>query len=331
VSDRETSKASSKNPDVSATATPMSTASPEAQANKPSGTLLALGLALVVGGGIYLVQRGGGASDLETDPMPIRHTTEASDPVLDGPPDPNRAERLRVNVVVTHPHDPRAFTQGLVYQDGTLYEATGLYGRSSIRRVDLASGEVLASEDLPREYFGEGLALVGDRFFQLTWENGVALERRREDLSVLREIPYEGEGWGLCYDGTRLVMSDGSADLFFRNADTFELEGHIGVTLDGEPLDQLNELECVDGLIYANVWQSDYIARIDPSTGRVTAWIDTALHEGSPEGARMLEPSDAEHADVLNGIAYVPERRRFLVGGKEWPHLFEVEFVPAGP
>lgn len=313
----------------SPTATPMSTASP---AQPASGNLLmALGLAIVAGAGIYFYQRTTTPPpDGEGEIIPIPHRGDPStddDDGSDEAPSADRAERLSVRVLSTYPHDPRAFTQGLVWHEGALYEGTGLYGRSTIRRVDLATGEVQASESLPREIFGEGLALVGDRFFQITWQEGIAYERRLSDLGVIREIPYEGEGWGLCYDGRRLVMSDGSSNLFFRNGDTFALEGEVAVTLDGRPLDQLNELECVDGVVYANVWQTDHIARIDPATGRVTGWIDTTLHAGNPEGARMLEPSDAENADVLNGIAWMPERGHFLIGGKEWPHLFEVEFV----
>lgn len=309
----------------------MSTSAPGPTGGR--STLVALGLALLAGLAIFAYQRqDSGELDDVGDPIPIRRGggETGADPATDSEPDPDRAERLGVRIVATHPHDPRGFTQGLVWQDGTLYEATGLYGRSSIRRVDLTTGEVQASADLPRELFGEGIALVGDRFFQLTWENGIALERRRDDFTVIREIEYEGEGWGLCHDGARLVMSDGSASLFFRDASTFEVTGHVEVTLDGEPLDQLNELECVEGLVYANVWQTDHIARIDPTTGRVTGWIDTTRHRENPVGARMLDPDDAAHADVLNGIAWVPERGHFLVGGKEWPHLFEVDFVAEG-
>lgn len=287
--------------------------------------LVAAGLAIVVGAGLYYLRHepavddGGGGADLTP-----RHVVEDEDE-----DEVARAERLTVRILETHPHDPTAFTQGLEYRDGTIYEGTGLNGRSTVRRVTLATGEVEQSVSLERQYFGEGIALVGDHLWQITWQSGIAFYRRVSDFEAEREVEYEGEGWGLCHDGRRLVMSDGSARLFFRDPETFALQGDVQVTLDGRPLDQLNELECVDGLVYANVWQTDHIARIDPSTGVVTGWIDTALHEGSPEGARMLEPADAEHADVLNGIAWMPDRRRFLVGGKEWPHLFEVELVPA--
>lgn len=317
--------------DPAATPAPSPAASPGASARGGSGVLAAVGVAIAVGGGMYW----------------LRHepSRDAEAVVWDAPSDEDdlsprrpragsaaaevtRAERLRVRVLATHPHDPTAFTQGLEYRDGVLYEGTGLHGRSTVRRVALATGEVEASVSLPRQHFGEGIALVGDHLWQLTWQSEVAFRRRVSDFEVEQEVAYEGEGWGLCHDGSRLVMSDGSARLFFRDPETFALEGEVPVTLDGRPLDQLNELECVDGLVYANVWQTDHIARIDPSTGVVTGWIDTALHEGSPEGARLLEPADAERADVLNGIAWLPDRGRFLIGGKEWPRLFEVEFVP---
>jgi glutaminyl-peptide cyclotransferase len=292
--------------------------------------LVALGLALAVAGGVYWLRHEPApyVEDTGVGDLTPRHPRDR-DHEGEHPREVERAERLTVRILETHPHDPTAFTQGLEYRDGVLYEGTGLNGRSTVRRVTLATGEVQSSVSLERQYFGEGIALVGDHLWQLTWQSGVAFLRRLSDFEVEREAEYEGEGWGLCYDGRRLVMSDGSSHLYFRDPETFALQGDIEITLDGRPLDQLNELECVDGLVYANVWQSDHIARIDPATGVVTGWIDTALHEGSPEGARMLEPADAEHADVLNGIAWMPDRRRFLVGGKEWPHLFEVELVPA--
>lgn len=317
-------------PAESPSPTPMSTAAPT-RGGGTSGLLVALGLALAVGGGVYWLRHEPASrsedvvwDDGPDDDLSLRRPREDGT----GPEEP-RAERLRVRILATHPHDPTAFTQGLEYRDGVVYEGTGLNGRSTVRRVALETGEVEQSASLERQHFGEGIALVGDHLWQLTWQSEVAFYRRVSDFEVVREVEYEGEGWGLCHDGRRLVMSDGSSHLFFRSPETFALEGDIQITLDGRPLDRLNELECVDGLVYANVWQTDHIARIDPETGIVTGWIDTSLHEGSPEGARMLEPEDAEHADVLNGIAWMPDRRRFLVGGKEWPHLFEVEFVAA--
>jgi glutaminyl-peptide cyclotransferase len=227
---------------------------------------------------------------------------------------------FRLKVVRVYPHDPRAFTQGLLFLDGKLYESTGLYARSSIRRVDLASGQVELEAKLPAELFGEGLALVGQRLFQLTWKNGKALVWDLARLTKDREFTYEGEGWGLCFDGRHLVMSDGSDKLTMRNPTTFAKEGEIRVRLAGQPLANLNELECVGGAIFANVWQDNHIARIDANSGNVTAWIDAS---------GLLDANESAGADVLNGIAELPSTGHLLVTGKLWPHLYEVEVIPA--
>lgn len=229
-------------------------------------------------------------------------------------------EVLRVRVVATHPHDRDAFTQGLLFHDGLLYESTGIRGQSTVREVELETGEVRRRADLPEEHFGEGLARVGDELVQLTWQSGKALVWSIDRFEPVREHDYRGEGWGLCFDGERLVMSDGTAWLAFRDPQTFERIGEVRVTRAGRPLRHLNELECVDGAVYANVWTQEHIARIDPDSGEVTAWIDASglLAQGDRNG----------NEDVLNGIAYLPESGRFLLTGKRWPHLFEVEFVP---
>jgi glutaminyl-peptide cyclotransferase len=229
-----------------------------------------------------------------------------------------RTEDMVARVLKVYPHDARAFTQGLVYFDGQLYESTGLLGRSSIRRVVPDSGIVEAEVSLDPPIFGEGLARVGDELVQLTWKNGVALVWKLSNLERLREHTYEGEGWGLCLDGKRLVMSDGSDRLVFRDPSTFAEQGSVRVVRAGQPVRQLNELECVDGLVYANIWGSDYIARIDPTSGEVTGWIDAS---------GLLDAGERAGTDVLNGIAYVPERGTFLITGKLWPNLFEVKFV----
>lgn len=229
-------------------------------------------------------------------------------------------ERLRARVVHVYPHDREAFTQGLEVFEGQLLESTGLLGRSSIRRVDLESGAVLARAPLAEDVFGEGLARVGARVWQITWRNGRAFTWDVRALRVLSEMPYTGEGWGLCYDGKRLVMSDGSARLTFRDADSFAVLGEVTVRQSGAPVTELNELECVDGSVYANVWQQDRIVRIDPATGSVTATIDAS---------GLLEPAERGGTDVLNGIAWWPEHRRFLITGKLWPHVYEVELVSA--
>jgi glutamine cyclotransferase len=231
------------------------------------------------------------------------------------------AERLRVKVLSVRPHDPNAYTQGLVWDHGTLYESAGLYGSSSLRQVDPATGEVRRRLDLPPGFFAEGLAKVGERLVQLTWREGVAFIYDLRSFERVGEHHYEGEGWGLCNDGRRLVMSDGSDRLSFRDLASFALLGRVDVRLDGRPAWRLNELECVDGAVYANVWTTDEILRIDPASGRVTAVVDAGGLLGAEEMA---------HAEVLNGIAYDPVKKTFLITGKLWPKMFEVVFVPAG-
>jgi glutaminyl-peptide cyclotransferase len=227
---------------------------------------------------------------------------------------------FHLKVVRSYPHDPQAFTQGLLFLDGKLYESTGLHGRSTVRRVDLESGQVERESKLAADLFGEGLARVGQRLIQLTWKNGKALVWDLASLQKVGEMAYEGEGWGLCFDGHHLVMSDGSDKLYRRNPTSLAKEGEIAVRLAGRPLRNLNELECAADAIYANVWQDNHIARVDPKTGTVTAWIDAS---------GLLEPGESGSADVLNGIAEM-RSGRLLVTGKLWPRLFEVEIVPGG-
>jgi len=226
---------------------------------------------------------------------------------------------LRAEVVETLPHDVSAFTQGLELADGTLYEGTGRQGESSMRAVDPKTGAVLREVPLPAELFGEGITVVDDVIWQLTWQDGIALRRDRETLAERDRAEYEGEGWGLCHDGERLVMSDGSAELTFRDPGTFEETGRREVRDGDDPVTQLNELECVDGQVYANVWQTDRIVRIDPETGQLTANVDL-------EG--LLSETESANADVLNGIAAIPGTDEFLVTGKYWPKMFRVRFVP---
>jgi glutaminyl-peptide cyclotransferase len=229
-----------------------------------------------------------------------------------------RAARLRVQVLRTYPHDRAAFTQGLVLDQGKLFESTGLVGQSTLREVELATGRVIRKVDVPPPYFAEGLALIGDRLIQLTWQHGRALVYDRRTFARAGEFTYKGEGWGLCTAGNELVMSDGSSMLTVRRATDFAVVRTINVTLDGQRLDQLNELECVDGTVYANVWMRDVIVRIDLKTGRVTERIDAP---------NLLSPLERQGVDVLNGIAYDPSDRTFLITGKQWPKLFRVRFV----
>ncbi|WP_253258281.1 glutaminyl-peptide cyclotransferase [Pseudonocardia sp. N23] len=225
---------------------------------------------------------------------------------------------LRAQVLGELPHDPTAFTQGLELDDGALYEGTGLEGRSQLRELDPATGVLRRAAPLPGRLFGEGLTVVGDRIWQLTWRDGVVLEWDRASLTLLRQVPMSGEGWGLCSDGPRLVRSDGTDLLRFHDPVTFAETGSVRVTLDGRPLTQLNELECADGQVWANVWQTDRIVRIDPADGRVTGVVDAA----------GLLPADRRAGtDVLNGIASLGGGE-FLVTGKLWPTMFRVRFVP---
>lgn len=228
---------------------------------------------------------------------------------------------LVARVVRELPHDPGAFTQGLVWFDGSLYESTGIAGESELRQVDPESGAVLRRVALQEDLFGEGLALVGDRLWQLTWQNGVALEYALESFELVARHTLEGEGWGLCSDGTEFWMSDGSARLQRRSTTDFSLVGQLPVSLRGRAQAYLNELECAEGWIYANVYGSDAIVRIDPLTGAVVAVIDARGLLKSEERQRLAA------GEVLNGIAYDPERGSFYVTGKRWPKLFEVVFV----
>jgi glutamine cyclotransferase len=229
-------------------------------------------------------------------------------------------------VLAVWPHDPEAFTEGLLLHDGWLYESTGRDGgEARIRQVDLHTGVAAREAYLPPvpgggTYFGEGLALVGDHLIQLTWLHGVAFEFLLPTFEEVGRLQYAGEGWGLSFNGAELVMSNGTDTLAFRDPVTFAMLRQLRVTEDGMPVSRLNELECVGDSVYANVFLTDDIVRIDPSTGAVTARIDAS---------GLLSPAERASADVLNGIAYDPAARTFLVTGKWWPKLFEVVFRPA--
>lgn len=233
-------------------------------------------------------------------------------------------DRLTVEVLRTVPHRTDAFTQGLGFADGTLYESTGLVGRSSLASIDPATGEVDQEVAVEPTVFAEGLALVGDELVQLTWRDGIAYRYDVGSFELVGQHTYDGEGWGLCHDGEQLVMSDGSPDLTFRDADTFEETGRVTVTRDGQPVEELNELECVDGTVHANVWHTDEIVTIDPTTGEVQAVVDASALRG------RLEPGVTDPESVLNGIAHDPSAGTFWLTGKRWPQLFEVRFVEAG-
>lgn len=229
---------------------------------------------------------------------------------------------LRVEVVASYPHDPRAFTQGLVLHAGTLYESTGLLRRSSLREVELVTGRVRRQVDLAPHQFGEGLAWARGELVQLTWQNGQALRWDPETFAARGEWTYDGEGWGLCFDGTHLVQSDGSHRLVFRDPQTFAPVRTVAVTENGQPLRDLNELECVGDTVYANVWLTDRIVGIAAVSGVVRADIDARGLLSDAE--RRAAGRDA----ILNGIAHDPADGTFLLTGKLWPKLFRVRFVP---
>jgi glutamine cyclotransferase len=241
-------------------------------------------------------------------PTDAGYSTAAAGPVL-----------YTYEVINSYLHDPAAFTQGLVYLDGVLYEGTGLNGESSLRQVALETGEVVQVHHLAEQFFGEGITVFGDRIIQLTWRSHVGFVYARETFELLQQFTYPTEGWGLTHDGERLIMSDGTATLYFLDPATFAAVGSIEVRDQG-PVSRLNELEYIDGQIYANVWQTDRIARISPQTGKVTGWIN--LRD-------LLLPDDRrQRVDVLNGIAYDAVQKRLFVTGKWWPKLFEIELIP---
>jgi glutamine cyclotransferase len=228
-----------------------------------------------------------------------------------------------VSVIHAYPHDPVAFTEGLFYLDGFLYESTGLNGQSSVRKVDLATGRVLQSRSLGARYFGEGIVPWKDHLIQLTWQNHVGFVDDLASFKQLRVFSYPGEGWALTQNGRQLIMSDGTPQLRFLDPDTLKLVRRLTVTADGQPVNNLNELEWVKGEILANVWRTNFIARIDPATGKVAGWIDVT---GLMNPAQLGGDPDA----VPNGIAYDPAHDRLFVTGKRWPKLFEIRLVKRG-
>ena len=231
---------------------------------------------------------------------------------------PKAVQIYTYRVVNTFPHDPQAFTQGLIFHDGFLYEGTGLEGRSELRKVELQTGKVVQRKALGQQYFGEGITLLGGHIYQLTWKNKVGFVYDPETFALQRTWNYTTEGWGLTHDGKQLILSDGTAKLYFLDPQTLKVERTLLVTLNGQPLPMLNELEYVKGKIYANVWQTPQIVIIDPQSGRVEGVVDLT-------NLVLLNLG----ADVLNGIAYDPASDRLFVTGKLWPRLFEIQLVPS--
>jgi len=226
------------------------------------------------------------------------------------------ARQLSYEVVNSYPHDRTSFTQGLVWNDGGFYESTGQYGSSKLRRLEFPSGHVAREIDLSPELFGEGLALIGNRLIQLTWKSHRGFVYDRDTFQLSREFSYDTEGWGLTYDGTNLILSDGSSDLFYIDPASFKVIRKLSVKLNDRPIRELNELEFIEGEIWANVWQTDLVLRIDPQTGSVKSYLDLK---------GILAPSDSRgDENVLNGIAYDPEHKRVFITGKLWPRIFEI-------
>lgn len=236
--------------------------------------------------------------------------------VAESTPAPTRTPVYTADVVQEWPHDSQAFTQGLVWRDGRLFEGTGQYGGSSIREVDVRTGRVLRKRDVDKKYFGEGIVLMGDVLYQITWQENVAFMYDVKTFAPKGQLTYEGEGWGLTTDGTSIIMSNGSSALAYRDPKTFAVQKALVVTDNGRPVSKLNELEWVKDEIWANVWESDQIARIDPTTGHVKGWIDLA--------GLLPQRDRTGKEDVLNGIAYDPKEDRLFVTGKLWPKLYEI-------
>lgn len=277
--------------------------------NRQIGAFLALALLGVVGVGAVLTI----GPNAESDPT----TTPGGELLTVSFPVTQSDQPMSVDILQTAPHDPTAFTQGLVWSEGQFFESTGR--DTTLRRTDVASGEQLQFLDLDDERFGEGLALVDDRLILLSYRAEVATVFDAETLATVEEFTYEGEGWGLCYDGQRLVMSNGTATLTFRDPHSFAILGSVEVILDGDPVTQINELECVNGQVVANVWKSSTLIVIEPSTGEVVGTVDASA---------LVRAADRDDANaVLNGIAFDPVTETFWLTGKLWPTMYNVRIV----
>lgn len=232
---------------------------------------------------------------------------------------PGKPTQYTYTVVNEFPHDTNAFTQGLVIDNGVLYEGTGLYDHSTLRRVDLETGQVFQEYSLSSEYFGEGITVFEDRIIQLTWQSHKGFVYDKNTFEPLQNFTYPTEGWGITHNGTHLIMSDGTANLYFLNPQTFERLGKISVTDNGTPITRLNELEYINGEIYANIWLRKQIAIINPQTGNVRAWIDLT---------DIANSETTNSNNVLNGIAYDSEAGRLFITGKMWSKLYEIQLIP---
>ena len=264
---------------------------------------------------------------LSQEPAPSPEPTLGPSPTPQPTPNPTptitpTAEPTPVSytyeVINMYPHDPNAFTQGLVIDEGVLYEGTGLNGESSLRRVDLETGDVLQIHELSSEFFGEGITVFGDKIIQLTWQSQTGFVYDKDSFELLQNFSYSTEGWGITTDGTQLIMSDGTANLYFLDPETFQTIGQIEVRDGSAPVTNLNELEYINGEVYANVWMTNRIAIISPHTGQVTGWIDLT---------GIYNPENNNPNSVLNGIAYDSEGDRLFVTGKLWSQLFQIRLA----
>lgn len=274
------------------------------------GLFLLLGGILLISAAVLSAEMGRHSSGEASAPT----VTNSTEPAISDP-----APVAGYRIVNSYPHDPRAFTQGLVFADDVLYEGTGLRGHSSLRKVDLKTGNILQIRQLSAQFFGEGITIYGNRVIQLTWRAQVGFVYDIRTFQLLDTFHYPTEGWGITHDGKSLIMSDGTSTLYFLDPQTFQQVNRLEVHTRDGPVSRLNELEYVQGEIYANVWKTDRIARISPETGEVVGWIDL-------EG--LLIPEDrSRRIDVLNGIAYDVKNDRLFVTGKLWPKVFEIELV----
>lgn len=259
------------------------------------------------------------AAPVDTE-VPVQEPAAGTSPI--STPDPLRVPAYGYTIINTYPHDPGAYTQGLQYVEGEFYEGTGRHGESSLRRVAIETGEVLQQLDLDAAYFGEGIVVIEDQIWQLTWQEQTAFLYDRTTFAEKERFTYETEGWGLTFDGEHLIMSDGTPNLYFRDPATFAEVGRVEVTYLGEPLDRLNELEYINGEVWANIYQSNFIVRINPESGVVQGVLDLS---GILDGVAVTGP-----VDVLNGIAWDEANERLFVTGKWWPALFEITIQQVG-
>lgn len=278
---------------------------------------------LVVSASIVVFENGNKSQGTPSSPTPTPTSAPTAEPTLTVSPSPTATTtsvaHYTYSIVHTYPHDPNAFTEGLVYANGFLYESTGLNGDSSLRRVDLTTGNVLQQYNVSAQYFGEGITIVNNTIIQLTWESNIGFIYDKTTFALLSNFSYPTEGWGLTYNGSQLIMSDGSNHLYFLDPTTFQRTGEVQVHDGSTNVVNINELEYVNGEVYANIWETNTIAIINPQTGQVVAWIDLT---GLPS------ENNSDPNAVLNGIAYDPNNNRLFVTGKDWPSLYQITLVP---